>query len=68
MNVEFDTPRQRFKRPGRYRDRDGQPIERVSARLPDALLTKLAAYGNNRNLSMSESIRELLERALSWDR
>ena len=60
MNLEVATPKEHFRQPGRYRQRTGQPIERVSARIPDDLLVKLAAYGNAKGLSMSESIRELL--------
>lgn len=68
MNVDVATPKARFHQPGRYRQRTGQPIVAVSARVPDEMLTRLAAYANARGLSMSESIRELLERALAWDR
>ena len=65
MNIETATPKEHFRRPGRYRQRTGQPIAAVSARIPDELLTKLANYGNSNDLSMSEAILELLERALA---
>ena len=64
MNADLATPASHFRNPGRYIRRSGQPIACVSTRLPEDLLQRLAAFGNQSNLSMSQTVRLLLERGL----
>ena len=66
MNADLATPSELFQRRRRYRERTGQPTVAVSVRLPDELLPRLAKYGNRRGLSLSETLRLLIERG--WDR
>jgi hypothetical protein len=51
------TPRALFSKQGRGREGGAA----VSTRIPDALLERLATYGNAEQLSMAETVRRLLE-------
>jgi hypothetical protein len=39
----------------------GRPIR---VRIPDALLTRLATYGNDKSLTLAQTVREVLELGL----
>jgi hypothetical protein len=45
--------------------RSGSPSHLISIRLPDDLLQRLAVVGNEESLSMSDTIRLVLERGLT---
>ena len=57
------TPRGMFKKQGR---REGGSA--VSVRMPDDLLKRLATYGNDKGLTLAETVRAVLELGLDGAR
>jgi len=64
VNAELATPSELFRQRPRYRPRSGQPTIAVSTRITDDFLSRMTKYGNRHELSLSETLRRLLERGL----
>jgi hypothetical protein len=60
---DLPSPSSYFKQDARSPRRGGNHL--VSVRLPDELVRRLATAGNDEGLSMSDTIRLVLERGLA---